>query len=375
MARSGLGAKWKCLFANDFSSTKVSSYVDNWGNDHVHLGDVAQVNTSQLTGKAKMAWASFPCQDLSLAGGNAGLGSLGNNLTRSGTFWHFWSRIKELASEGRKPTTIVLENVLGTLTSSSGADFVAICNALSGGGYLFGAVVIDAAHFVPQSRKRVFFLAVEKHLPFSPDLTSLGPISTWHPEALMKAHKLLSEQVCTNWIWWNLPQPPTRTVELIDIIDRFDSDVTWHSKAETDRVLGMMSETNMAKVRKALQVDDVTVGAVYRRTRADVNGVKRQRAEVRFDGLAGCLRTPGGGSSRQTIMVIDRSEIRTRLISSREAARLMGLPDSYKMPARYNDAYHLAGDGVCVSVVRFLAEALLEPIILSEVAQHHIAAE
>jgi DNA (cytosine-5)-methyltransferase 1 len=375
MARSGLGASWHCLFANDFSNTKVSCYIENWGSDHVHLGDVAQLKTSQLPSRAKMAWASFPCQDLSLAGGNAGLGNLEDNVTRSGTFWHFWSNIKELTLEGRKPATIVLENVMGALTSSGGADFVAICNALADGGYLFGAVVIDAAHFVPQSRKRVFFVAVDKHSNFPHRLTTLEPTPIWHPTALTRAQKLLTGQSRNAWVWWNLPQPSKRTIELADIIEKSGPNITWNSKSETDRILTMMSEINREKVKQAQDIGKITVGAIYRRTRTDENGVKRQRAEVRFDGLAGCLRTPGGGSSRQTIMIIDGEQINTRLISSREAARLMGLPDSYKMPVRYNDAYHLAGDGVCVSVVRFLAEYLLEPILLTAHDKHPMAAE
>ena len=105
------------------------------------------------------------------------------------------------------------------------------------------------------------------------------------------------------------------------------------------------------------------MGGVYKRTRPDSNGNKRQRAEIRFDKVAGCLRTPGGGSSRQTIMVVEGSSTRSRLLSPREAARLMGLSDDYILPARYNDAYHVAGDGVCVPVVRYLANCLLEPIL------------
>lgn len=104
------------------------------------------------------------------------------------------------------------------------------------------------------------------------------------------------------------------------------------------------------------------VGAVYKRTRSNgADGRKVQRAEVRFDDVAGCLRTPSGGSSRQTIMVVEGQ--RTRLLSPREAARLMGLPDHYALPSNYNEAYHLAGDGVAVPVVRFLAEHLLEPLL------------
>ena len=105
------------------------------------------------------------------------------------------------------------------------------------------------------------------------------------------------------------------------------------------------------------------VGTVYKRTRTDGDGVKRQRAEVRFDEIAGCLRTPAGGSSRQTILVVEGAQIRSRLLAPREAARLMGLPEDYTLPARYNEAYKLAGDGVAVPVVRHLAQQIFEPLL------------
>ncbi|MBV5270142.1 MAG: DNA cytosine methyltransferase [Afipia sp.] len=117
------------------------------------------------------------------------------------------------------------------------------------------------------------------------------------------------------------------------------------------------------------------VGGVYKRTRLDPDGMKRQRAEVRFDNVAGCLRTPAGGSSRQTILIVESESVRSRLLSPREAARLMGLDDSYVLPARYNDAYHVAGDGVCVPVVRYLAENILEPIIENNPPVAMMAAE
>jgi DNA (cytosine-5)-methyltransferase 1 len=107
------------------------------------------------------------------------------------------------------------------------------------------------------------------------------------------------------------------------------------------------------------------VGGIYRRTRTDDDGVKAQRAEIRFDDVAGCLRTPAGGSSRQSIMIVQGGMVRSRLLSPREAARLMGLPEDYVLPENYNEAYHLAGDGVAVPVVRFLATHILEPIIAS----------
>jgi DNA (cytosine-5)-methyltransferase 1 len=99
------------------------------------------------------------------------------------------------------------------------------------------------------------------------------------------------------------------------------------------------------------------------RTRREQQGKRSQRAEIRFDDVAGCLRTPVGGSSRQSIMIVDGETVRSRLLAPREAARLMGLPETYKLPKNYNEAYHLSGDGVVVPVVRFLANHILEPML------------
>jgi DNA (cytosine-5)-methyltransferase 1 len=63
------------------------------------------------------------------------------------------------------------------------------------------------------------------------------------------------------------------------------------------------------------------------------------------------------------IAVVDDGQVRTRLLTPREAARLMGLPDSYSLPASTSSGLQVAGDGVAVPVVRWLAEHLLEPLL------------
>jgi DNA (cytosine-5)-methyltransferase 1 len=146
--------------------------------------------------------------------------------------------------------------------------------------------------------------------------------------------------------------------KLDDILEFGNPDLRWHTSEETARLLGMMSAANAAKVRKAEAYRKRIVGTIYKRVRTE-RGVGVQRAEVRFDQISGCLRTPTGGSSRQTILVVEGRSIRSRLTTPREAARLMGIPDSYRLPERYNDGYHLAGDGVVVPVVRFISSHLL----------------
>lgn len=359
MARAGLGPAWTCLFANDVDEMKAASYRANWGGDDLWVGDVAKLRPEQLPGTADLAWASFPCQDLSLAGSGAGLTG-----ERSGTFWPFWKHITRLRDKGRAPATIVLENVNGAITSHGGRDFSAIMSALSEGGYRCGAIVVNAAHFVPQSRPRFFVIGVREDLNIPDEQRSEGPSDAWHPQALRKAHAQLPDAASANWIWWNLPEPALRISGLADVIEERPSGVKWHTADETKRLLSMMSDTNTAKVNAAKRCGRRIIGTIYKRTRADgPNGAKVQRAEVRFDDVAGCLRTPAGGSSRQTIIIVDGDTARSRLLSPREAARLMGLPDDYTLPEKYNDAYHLVGDGVAVPVVRFIAECILEPII------------
>ncbi len=358
MARAGLGPKWSCLFANDIDPRKGDSYVRNWGGSELRLADVAKLATADLPGIADLAWASFPCQDLSLAGAGAGLRG-----DRSGAFWPFWNLMRALAAEGRAPPVIVLENVCGALTSHNGRDFAAIGAALVEGGYRFGALVIDAVHFVPQSRPRLFIVAVGEERPIPKTLACPTPGGEWLTRALIGAHDRLSQSAQSKWLWWRLPRPPARNMGFADVIEENPTGVKWHTAAETRKLLNMMSPVNLAKVHAAKKIGRHMVGAVYKRTRRDENGDRAQRAEIRFDDIAGCLRTPAGGSSRQTIMFVNGSDVRSRLLSPREAARLMGLPEDYELPRNYNDAYHLAGDGVVVPVIRHIAQHVLEPLM------------
>lgn len=356
MVRAGLGSEWQCLLANDISEKKASSYKENWGEDDLVVGDIFDINLKDIKRHADLAWGSFPCQDLSLAGGGAGLKG-----TRSGAFWGFWKIIQGLNIQGRKPSMVVLENVYGALTSHGGKDFEAIAKAVASEGYVVGAMVIDAVHFLPQSRPRLFIVAVDSTISIPDSTVAATANPAWHPYSLIRAYNMLPLSVKKSWCWWTLPTPSSKMLTLDDIIEARPEGVEWHSTLETQKILSMMTDVNQRKVMAAQAAGRLKVGTIYKRTRLGI-----QRAEVRFDGIAGCLRTPSGGSSRQTIMVADGPKIRTRLLSPREAARLMGLSDTYLLPKRYNDAYHLVGDGVAVPVVAHIAQHLLNPIITAQ---------
>lgn len=358
MARAGLGKDWRCLFANDFDHKKSRIYCDNWGDKELKTEDVGKLKPKDLPGEADLVWGSFPCQDLSLAGGGAGLKG-----DRSGTFWPFWSLMKSVIAEGRAPRMIVLENVCGTLTSHGGKDFASICGALQQASYKFGALVIDAALFLPHSRPRLFIVAVREDVELPEGLTSDEPTSIFHTRTLRSAHEKLPPRMKKNWLWWKLATPPKRKQTFADLVEDKPTGVRWHTQEETQQLLAMMSDLNRAKVAAARKEGRRIVGGVYKRTRLNEAGHKVQRAEIRFDDIAGCLRTPAGGSSRQLIVVIDGAKERSRLISTRETARLMGLPDEYQLPENYNEGYHLTGDGVVVPVVSHLAKCIFKPVL------------
>lgn len=368
MARAGLGDGWQCLFANDIDLKKCATYDENWGRGVNRPGDINALTLAKLPGEPDLIWASFPCQDLSLAGSGAGLKG-----DRSGTFWPFWKLIYGLSDIGRGPPIVALENVAATLTSHGGRDFEAISLAMVDAGYRVGARVVDAADFVPQSRQRMFLIAVRKDIEVPATLLersgSLTFVDRPVAAALARIRQRTSEypellRIMDNWLDWAVPDPVKPVENLESLLEQTCAVTDWHSEEETQLLLDRMNDLNKRKVESARRGGFRIYGTAYRRTRVQ-SGLKSVRTEVRFDGVAGCLRTPAGGSSRQIVIEVNGETVRSRLMTPREGARLMGLPDTYKLPTNYNEAYHLVGDGVAVGVVRHLAQHLFEPLLSS----------
>ena len=148
-ARLGLSPRWACVFANDLCPDKAAAYARNFGPAHLAVGDILDIDPRALP-TADLAWASFPCQDLSLAGQRRGM----TRATRSGAFWPFNDILVALRAAQRAPKLVILENVVGALTSAKGADFRALVHALSGVGYRCGALIANAAMFTPRAERR-----------------------------------------------------------------------------------------------------------------------------------------------------------------------------------------------------------------------------
>jgi len=351
LARLGLEPEFGCVFANDIDPEKAAAYAQAFGGSEMRQGDVWALSPADLPGQAALAWASFPCQDLSLAGARAGLAA-----PRSGAFWGFHRIVERLVKDRRAPDVLALENVCGLLSSHHGADFAALVSALDGLGYHVGALEIDAALFTPQSRPRLFVVAAREAPPAS--LTLREPAEPFHSIALRAAFANLPEKLRARWVWWRLDSPPTRNTRLVNLLE---DGLPLDPPEKTDRLVAMMSPLQRARLEAIRQSGRREIGALFRRIRIE-HGERVQRAEVRFDGLAGCLRTPAGGSSKQTLLIVEWAQISSRLISPREAARLMGVPDEYPLPAGQTAALHLLGDAVCAPAVRWLSQHLLAPL-------------
>ena len=347
---AGLGlAGFDTVFANDMDAMKAAAFAANHRDTPFRKGDVWSLAIDDLPGRPDLCWASSPCQDLSLAGARGGL-----QAGRSGAFWGFWRLVRALQAEGRGPAIVVLENVVGLLTSSQGRDFAAVCLAMAEAGYRVGALEMDAAGWLPQSRPRLFVVAMREA-----GLEAPGPLAPFHTPRLVAAHARLPADVKAAWAWWTLPAPPLRNLDLQDVLEPDDA-VTWLDDAAA--ILSLAGPLHRARLEAALAAGRRTVGAAYRRVRVE-EGRKVQRLEIRFDGLAGCLRTPAGGSSRQYVVVCDQGRARVRRLTAREAARLMGVGDDYGLPRSESAGLKLMGDAVAVPVVRALAEGLLLPAL------------
>lgn len=340
LVTEGLSPFFQAAWTNDVCSSKRDVYVANHGAGHFHFGPIEAVRGADLP-EAALSWGSFPCQDLSLAGRGAGLGA-----GRSGLFWE-WLRVMDEMPE--RPGVVAAENVAGLVSTSGGAHYRALHEALAARGLRVGALILDAAAWLPQSRRRVFVVAAGKDVALS-GLTLDGP-GFGHPKPLVRAAEGLSD-----FIWWSLPEPArNHGAALEDIID-WDAPCDPSKKAAHN--LSLIPPAHRRRLEEAAGAGG-RVFPGYKRTRQG-----RQVLELRFDGLAGCLRAPRGGSSRQHLVLTDDGGFKTRLLTVREAARLMGAPDSYKIPGRYNDGYQAMGDAVAVPAARHLAEHLLAPLAL-----------
>lgn len=350
LMRAGLErAGWATVLANDIDPIKRRLYLNHFkgSSDHFVLEDIHKLIASSIP-TVDLATASFPCTDLSLAGRRAGLQG-----KHSSAFWGFIDILKGMGS--RKPPLVLLENVAGFLTSNKGEDFYDALSALNKQGYAVDAFILDAIHFVPQSRVRLFIVG-----RYTKEPSLIGnhflPVTDIRPTKLIS---FINQHPEIHWnININLPELPAVNNNLKKIIEKVSkSSSIWWGRDRVAYLLNQTFERHLSKVMELKEAKTYSYLTAFRRVR---NG--RSMAEIRFDGIAGCLRTPKGGSARQILLEVGKGEINIRLLTPRECARLMGA-DDFTLSGTANEALFGFGDAVCVPVVNWIADHYLNPEI------------
>ena len=342
-------AGWRVAFANDIDADKWQMYKDHFGDTgEFILADIHKLDPCRVPAVA-LATASFPCNDLSLAGSRHGLAG-----AQSSAFWGFTDILRVMKREGRLPPMVLIENVPGFLTSHDGQDFEDALIALNDLGFAVDAFMIDAACFVPQSRQRLFVIGSRTGGSYPLRETPSFYGSEVRPRALAS---FIFMRPDIAWRVRELPALPKCAKSLEEILEDLPPNhQMWWSRKRCEYVLGQMSPKHTAQAEAMIRGDSIRYATVFRRVR---NG--KLMAELRTDGIAGCLRTPRGGSGRQILIVAGKGRFYVRLLTPRECARLMGV-DDFVLKVPLNQALFGFGDAVCVPVIEWIARNYLNPL-------------
>ncbi len=336
---------WRVVFANDIDPKKAEIYRHNWPrNDHLVVGDIHALKADEVP-NGTLFTASFPCNDLSIAGSWKGL-----NGKESSSFWGFVQIIRDMGQ--RRPPLIMLENVVGFLMSHGGRDFEQALLALNDLGYAVDAIILNASHWVPQSRARLFVIAKRDDGSKNRSLTL---ISDARPKALFD---FIFNHPNIRWDIRDLPPLPSHNSSLASIIEDLpDDDPHWWNKERADYFMNQMSEKHAKQAKQMIDGESYAFATAFRRVRHG-----KSMAELRTDGIAGCLRTPRGGSGRQILLKAGCGRYQVRLLTARECARLQGVPESYIVKVPLNQALFGFGDAVCVPAVEWIAQHYLATV-------------
>src|SRR6266487_469612 len=346
---------WKIAFANDICSDKYEMYAAHFedADDHFVVEDIHKLRAEEVP-TVTLATASFPCNDLSLAGARAGLKG-----KQSSAFYGFVRVLQEMGH--RRPRFVLLENVTGFLTSRSGADFRAALQELNRLGYTVDTFIIDAVQFVPQSRSRLFVIAELQSKKEASSIEEKRRKNAEFFESEIRPHALaefIFDNPGINWRLRDLPPLPKSRRRLTSILENLPDDAPeWWNEKRAAYLLNQMSQRHRIIADRMINSAGWHFGTVFRRVREGGS-----MAELRVDGIAGCLRTPRGGSGRQILVKAGVGEFHARLLTPRECARLMGA-DDFKISASLNQALFGFGDAVCVPVIEWIAKHYLNRVL------------
>ncbi len=305
----------KCVFTSEWNPYAVKTYLANHATaGHAVVGDITTVAEDDIPDHDVLL-AGFPCQPFSIAGvskKNALGRPHGFADATQGTLFFDVARI----IAAKRPTAFLLENVKNLLSHDGGNTFRVISETLARElGYHVQAKVVDAARFVPQHRERILIVGFREHSPFSFD-------QVLFPGTRAKLDSVLHPEDGSEVAEKPFTVGPTALVNP----KYFLSDKLWEylqGYAEKHRLAG----------------NGFGFGLV------DGNSVARTLSARYFKDGSEILVSRGKGNN-------------PRRLTPRECARLMGYPDSFKIPVSDTQAYKQFGNSVVVPVIRAVARAM-----------------
>lgn len=338
--------------ASDYSEMKEAIHRENHPSTPFIRKDIRELNGESLP-QCQVLHGSFPCTDTSVAGYRKGC----RDGRESPMYWEFHRVLQEMKASGNKPSFITIENVEGLLTSNSGRDLRDIIESLNQEGYFVDIALINSLVFVPQSRSRLFLVGRSFRAAGNDSLE----ITSARPKKVVEYIRNNSD---LQWDLYSHPElPACSSCTLDDIVDAKDEN--WWPEVKTRKLLSQMFDRHLEVLIKwKNNPDSYGYGTVFRRMRTR-DGIRQSTAELRSDGIAGCLRTPKGGSAKQILVKAGQGLIQARHLNPLECSRLMGAEDfSFDRAISTNDYLYGFGDSVCVPVMQWVIRNLISPVAI-----------
>ncbi len=317
-----------CVFSSEWNTFAQKTYIANFPQSSNHLvGDITQIHEKDIPDHDVLV-AGFPCQPFSIAGvskKNALGRPHGFECATQGTLFFDVARI--IAE--KKPKAFLLENVKNLTSHDKGNTFRVILQKLRDElGYDVHYKVIDGQHFVPQHRERILITGFMGKTDFSwenlqlPEKGSTRLSSILHPQDGTEK----SEEPYTTGEKGVVNNKYTLTPRLWEYLQAYAEK---HRKAGNGFGFGLVDENSVARTLSARYYKD--------------------------------------GSE---ILVSQGEKKRPRRLTPRECARLMGFPDTFKIPVSDTQAYRQFGNSVVVPVMREVAR-IMAPCILALCKNEH----
>ena len=302
-----------CVFTSEWDRFAVQTYKTNFGENHPIVGDIREIDESDVPNHQILV-GGFPCQPFSLAGVSKknSLGKAhGFSCPIQGNLFFDVARI----IKHKRPQLVILENVKNLLSHDNGRTFQIIRQTLEDDlGYSLSYKVFDAQNLVPQHRERVIMVAKKNGKPFDFDSIQIRNTNTTlskilHPQDGSERSsiyiegelgKVLSKYTLSDKLWNYLQEYAEK-----------------HRKKGNGFGFGLFGPDDVAR----------TLSARYHKDGSEI--------------------------------LIKQPRKNPRRLTPREAARLMGFPDSFDIPVSDTQAYRQFGNSVVVPLItRIASEAV-----------------